>query len=182
MQKTNKERCKDRYHRIKREAEERKTFIAYKLMEESLVRHKRFWDYLGSDETKAEYYKATGDHYDLQLLFSMFYGSPEIVAEMIESGLKAGKERKRLAKIKKESAKKRHELLRYATPPWKNNNKINGIYEKCRQLNDLAGFIKYHVDHIVPVKGREVCGLHWHENLQILTAKENQTKRNKHLG
>ena len=51
--------------------------------------------------------------------------------------------------------------------------KVNYMYSLCNKLNEIYGYIKYHVDHIKPLsKG----GLHYENNLQILEAKLNMEK------
>lgn len=39
--------------------------------------------------------------------------------------------------------------------------------------------IPHHVDHIIPLQGENICGLHIPENLQILKATDNRKKGNK---
>lgn len=36
--------------------------------------------------------------------------------------------------------------------------------------------VPHHVDHIVPIAGKQVCGLHVHWNLRIITQAANVTK------
>jgi len=65
--------------------------------------------------------------------------------------------------------------MRKATPPWANHSAIGQIYAECVRMENKTG-VKYHVDHIVPLQGKIVCGLHVQNNLQILPGKENQSK------
>jgi 5-methylcytosine-specific restriction endonuclease McrA len=75
---------------------------------------------------------------------------------------------------------KRRAIQLKATPPWlspEQEEAINKTYYKCSELSLTTG--KNHdVDHIVPLQGKSVCGLHVPWNLQILTASENRSKGN----
>ena len=78
-------------------------------------------------------------------------------------------------KIKiKDYYSKRKKAKINATPSWltfQDEEEIIEIYKSCPK--------GYHVDHIVPLQGKTVCGLHVPWNLQILTAEENLKKGNK---
>lgn len=63
------------------------------------------------------------------------------------------------------------------TPVWADKNKIKELYDHCKKLTEETG-IKYHVDHIVPLRHNKVCGLHVENNLRIITADENLQKSN----
>jgi len=72
------------------------------------------------------------------------------------------------------SAKRRASKL-LATPKWLtdfDNEYIKFVYNK-------ASFLEMHVDHIVPLQGVNVCGLHVPWNLQLLEPSENIKKSNK---
>jgi hypothetical protein len=66
------------------------------------------------------------------------------------------------------------------TPPWLTKEQlleIESFYAKAKDLQTLTG-IEFHVDHIVPLQGKLVSGLHVPWNLQVIPAVENLKKSN----
>ncbi len=75
----------------------------------------------------------------------------------------------------------RKQAKRDRTPAWADLDAIRLIYEECAKLIEKHGPRSYHVDHIIPLQGETVSGLHVENNLQILKASDNLTKSNKYV-
>jgi 5-methylcytosine-specific restriction endonuclease McrA len=91
--------------------------------------------------------------------------NPTYNSEWIDAN--RGKVNARLAARKKQ--------IRRATPKWLTLEHKDQI----RELYELANICGMHVDHIHPIKGENVCGLHVPWNLQLLTPSENLSKGNR---
>jgi 5-methylcytosine-specific restriction endonuclease McrA len=78
------------------------------------------------------------------------------------------------------TAKRRANKIQ-ATPTWLTKNHFNEIAEFYKMAKELEKVFlwKQEVDHIVPLQGENVSGLHVPWNLQILSKKENSSKGNK---
>lgn len=66
-----------------------------------------------------------------------------------------------------------------ATPAWANQFFIGEAYKLAKLRTKMLGF-EWHVDHIIPLLGKNVCGLHVENNLQVILAKINLSKGNKY--
>lgn len=76
-------------------------------------------------------------------------------------------------------AKRRAQKIQ-ATPKWADLKAIDAIYADAAKMTEKTG-IQYEVDHIVPLQGKTVCGLHVGWNLQVITRKANRSKSNSWL-
>jgi hypothetical protein len=65
-----------------------------------------------------------------------------------------------------------------ATPLWANLGCVGIFYRERDWISDIINTV-YHVDHVVPLQGDDVCGLHVETNLRIIPAEENLSKSNK---
>ena len=72
---------------------------------------------------------------------------------------------------------KRRAMQLNATPSWATVKDIQAFYKLAKTLTMAEG-VAYEVDHIVPLLGKDVCGLHCEFNLQVLSAIENRKKNN----
>lgn len=78
------------------------------------------------------------------------------------------------------AARKKH--VKQRTPKWVTNDEmwmIKEVYDLATKRSIMTG-IKWHVDHIIPLQGKTVSGLHVMANLQVIPGVENIRKKNKY--
>ena len=86
----------------------------------------------------------------------------------------------RYANSAKGQAKSRVRQLakRNATPTWVCLESLEVKHKERITMSRLTG-VPHHIDHIVPLQGDNVCGLHVPWNLRVITAEHNLSKHNK---
>lgn len=63
------------------------------------------------------------------------------------------------------------------TPAWADLDMIDVFYALAKEMTEETGTV-HHVDHIIPLQGENVSGLHVATNLQVIPAADNHSKGN----
>ena len=72
---------------------------------------------------------------------------------------------------------RRHAAKLQRTPAWADHGLIEAFYMEAAHRTEQSGE-RHEVDHVYPLQGKLVSGLHVHENLLVITKSENAKKRN----
>jgi len=85
--------------------------------------------------------------------------------------------RKNAAEAKRRRHLRERLIVPRQTPSWANRFFIGEIYDLARLRTKHLG-IPHEVDHIVPLRGKAVCGLHVETNLRVVPKAINRAKGN----
>lgn len=115
-------------------------------------------------------------HYDKHLAYSKEYEAKNKEKRLLKSRNYAKNNPEKVALI----ALKRRVKEKQCTPLWAKSSDFTRIYKLRDRLNKEAGYIKYHIDHVIPINAKLATGLHVIQNLKITLAAYNMSKQNKY--
>ena len=147
-------------------------------------------EWLQAAETRAEYFREYNKREDIKERKNEWYqeNREAVIAAAATRPAAVLREYRNAWKVNNKTqvradTKARRRKHRNATPKWlsrKQKSEIRQIYQIAITMTQTTGE-QYVVDHIVPLRGEEVCGLHVPWNLRVITQEENLKKSNKHV-
>ena len=145
---------------------------------EAANKRNREWKKANPEKVKEMHKKYAEKHKEVLAAKSLRWkkANPERVAEVSRKTRLKNKARVLATKAKYRASK------RNKTPIWADKEHlwlIKQAYELAILRTKQFGFL-WHVDHIIPLNGVNVSGLHVIENIQVIPAAENLLKNNKY--
>ncbi len=95
--------------------------------------------------------------------------------EKVKAHAKAVRQRNSAGEVAK--VQRRNAAKKCAIPSWSDKEKIKRVYEIAARITKVTG-VPHHVDHVIPLRGRLVSGLHVHDNLRVIAFDCNCSKSN----
>jgi leucyl aminopeptidase (aminopeptidase T) len=84
------------------------------------------------------------------------------------------------AKLRIASYRRNAVIVPQQTPKWANKFFISEIYHLAKLRTRYLG-VPHEVDHVIPLRGKNVCGLHVEHNLRVVPKAVNRSKGASHL-
>ena len=128
-------------------------------------------EYRENNKERIKEYKKEYRENNKERIKEYYENNKERIKECIKEYRENNKEQ-----FNRRNARRRAKKLN-ATPTWANKDKIALVYEGATFLTEHGS--PTHVDHIYPLQADWVCGLHVHENLMEIPARDNITKGNR---
>lgn len=107
----------------------------------------------------------------------LYYARVKAYQERHKERVRAREKTYREANRPKVYARNAARRKREAAMPWANRELIEQFYVKAKEMTQTTG-VPHVVDHVIPLKGKLVSGLHVEHNLQVIPASENARKSN----
>jgi len=151
----------------------------YRDNKEQIRARRKLPEYLEKQRIYATRYRELNREKESARILAWYHANPDKLKKKDEYNKKWRAENKHI--VNTHTAKRRTNKLQ-RMPKWltdSDKQQIKEMYNLAKILKETTGK-EWHVDHIIPLKGKNVSGLHVPSNLQIILGSENSKKNNRY--
>lgn len=141
---------------------------------ERVAEYGRAWREANSERyaaQRAEYYAANRERRN-ERRRAWYAANRERATEYARAWAAANPDKRSATQARRDASKLRR------TPAWADQRQIEGFYTMAARVSTCLG-IKHHVDHVLPLQGKLVSGLHVPSNLRVIPGVLNVKKGNR---